>query len=179
MIKFKQIKWSLLVLVLVSTVGCPLPDVPYDASGNYETDWEAQVIGVNEMFLPCTFTMTLDQNPNAIRPIRSNIRGTLEVDLTCITDTSNPLLASVPDMLSFNVEGEVGASGQLVLTGTSCDLTRCSAIEFNGQGADTTGDGRLDQLAGSFTVSTLLTSFDAIIIVGTFDISDDLIPSPF
>ena len=174
----KHMKRAILGVVLVGVVGCPLPDVPFDASGRYETDLEVIVIGVVQQFEPCILNMDLDQNPNAIRPIRSNIRGTIDVDLTCITEVSNPLLISVPEMLSFNVTGRVGNSGQLVLSGTSCDLARCSAIEFNGQGADTTGNGRLDQLAGSFTVSTLLANFNAIIIAGTFDISDDLIPSP-
>jgi len=166
---------GLMICVIAGLAGCFLSQhPPFDANGDYTGTWESE--GTT-----CDFSMTLYQEPTLPYPVSLGILGVVDFNYDCVLDPEllEAILAELPDFV-IPVIGTMGDDGSINLgvdTGALGDFPITVALEYDGNGADTNADGKMDAFCGDYTLSLAFTTdvpgYEAVDVTfeGTFGLT--------
>lgn len=161
-------------LVAVFSVGqteCPnWPKPPFDTTGLYKGTWSGQTTEPapkQQAVEDCPLTIHLQQNVNAAYPGDHGVKGTVEIDYSCVEWPD--WVTQTPPASTVQVGGLLADDGTLTLLSGACGTGICLVLALSGQGADTDGDGLMDTYSGAWSFTILLAGVQPFGVTGTFE----------
>jgi hypothetical protein len=176
MYKSAMLGISLLGIVALLS-GCPPPEgwpkPPYDATGTYAGTWQgrtsdAKADAVQEIPV-CPLTITLTQDLALPYPQDHGVKGTVNIDYSCLQDVLPEDIEQLPDS-NVIVSGLLGDDGNLVLLSAACGTGACAVLTLAGAGEDADADGRMDTYSGQWSFIILLAGVQPFGVSGTFSV---------
>ena len=144
------------VCLLVSLAGCNVLSVapPFEASGTYDGTWEGGLTDVTSTARRCSLILTLTDDSKQLTWLSDfTVGGTCIMNFTCPQVFADFTDAGVPAVLRVPVFGTVTALGRVVLASRETVGGVSIALAIDANGSDEDGDGQMDGLAGTFTLS--------------------------
>lgn len=148
--------WIALAAV-VALSGCPVDFVipPFDATGQYEGQWESTVSWSSNP-IRCAAKLTLEQDLNAAFPSDHNVSGTLTLNLTCPRAYALLVSRGFPAVITIEISGVQTAKGEIVFASGNCVEMDCEGVVVSAVGTDTDDDGFMDEIEATWTFGTVL-----------------------
>ncbi len=159
-----------LFAAVFALAGCPTTPPVFDASGVYVGTWLRNTNEPAEQkqeIVACPLTLTLEHNTTAPFPQNRGVKGTVEIDYSCIE-----LPEWIDELPNSNIQvsGVLGDDGGLILFSGGCTTELCTVATLAGFGEDVDAGGAMDTYSGDWSFIILLAGVQPFGVAGTFQV---------